>query len=435
MSRKNKRRKRITKRPLITDSSESGLGYAPRRGIDIPSQSVSISDTLDTFQVDRIYHHNSIGKNIVDLPAEDMTRNGWKLSMDDAELAADITDRLKELNVKSALTQLFKYQRLYGTGAIFIGVDENNTPDQEINVNKLKKLLFLTPFSRKKIGNLDYSDDVTNEHYGKISRISVDGTDIDHTRFLLANGEKFETERYGRSIFEYIEDELEASKTGITSISKLLGDFSFKVYKSPDIDSMDAEDKLLLGTVANQQFETDALAMIGENESLDNVGKAVTGIKELTDYTWERIAAAARMPKSIIMGQESGTLTGAQYDLMNYYSRIKTLQENELRPHLEYIVRLLLWASDEPGGSIDPDSMDWSIEFNDLFQLDESTATDIGYKKAQTDQIYLKTGVATQDEIRETRFGNFGGTDTDNLNTDSADEASVSWFSRLRGHR
>ena len=38
---------------------------------------------------------------------------------------------------------------------------------------------------------------------------------------------------------------------------------------------------------------------------------------------------------------------------MNYYSRITAIQENQLRPHLEYLMRCLMWAEDECGGRLD----------------------------------------------------------------------------------
>lgn len=441
-----KRKRKATKqasRKLVADNAHVGNGYNPRVGLDVPMGKGHLHGRMSEQEADEQYLTNSIAKNIVDMPAEDITRNGWVLSMDNDELADDLMERMRELNVKGALTQMFKYQRLYGAGAVFIGVDtkSQSAPQDELDVTSLRKITYLTPFSTKKIDGVVLNDDVTSPNYGKMMELKLSNDRANHTRLLFANGLALEEDDIGRSIFEGMLDELRVAHVAINSIRKMLDDYVFKVYKSADAGDMSAEDKLLIASLAQHQFETDALAIIADNEELSHETKSVAGIQDLLNYSWERIASAARMPKSIIMGQESGTLTGAQYDLMNYYARIKTIQENDVRPSLEKIVRMLLQASDEPGGAIDPDSVHWSIDFNSLFQLDESTASDIQKKVAETDNIYIKAGVLTPEEVKESRFSSTGVTNGGNLHQDSADELSNTdddqesekWFKSIWG--
>ncbi|MGL5301478.1 MAG: anti-CBASS protein Acb1 family protein [Weissella confusa] len=422
---------------LLMDNAAYGFGYMPRPGIDVPSGAAGYS--MPYLDAEVLYMNNSIAKNIVDMPAEDLVRNGWKIVMEDENLANDLTERLNDLNAKEAIKKMFQYQRLYGAGAVFIGVDELDAqPDNPLATENLDKLTYLSPFSRKKMSTIEYSEDVTSPDYGKVSKLSLDGTYIDPTRFLFANGFMFENEMWGRNVLETMMPELDAASTAINSVDKMLDDFVFKVYKSPDADGMSQDDKQLVGMVANHQFKTDAMAILTSDESLEHEAKPVTGIHELLDYSWERIAAAARMPKSIIMGQETGTLTGAQYDLMNYYARIAAMQESELRPHLEYLVRLLLWAKNEPGGQIDPDSIDWHVTFNPLYELDSQTDADVRLKQAQADNIYLTTGVLSAEDVKEQRFGVYGVNDQRKMNADSADivqdEApKQTWFQKIVG--
>lgn len=149
------------------------------------------------------------------------------------------------------------------------------------------------------------------------------------------------------------------------------------------------------------------------------------------------MSGAARMPKSVLKGQEAGTLTGAQYDVMNYYSRIAADQENKLRPQLEYLVRLLMKASDECGGSLDPDSVDWSIEFNPLWLVDSETDAKIRNMNAQTDQIYMQNGVQDYNEVRSARFGDDGMHPDGSVDTDSMSEeemkAAVEAYNKAHG--
>ena len=427
----------LNSKRLVMDNAALGFGYMPRPGIDIPYEAGGSTPIMNWLDAEQLYLTNSVAKNIIDLPAEDITRNGWVIRMEDEQLAKDLNERLRDLNVQDVLTDMFRYQRLYGAGAVFIGLDEMGdvTPTDEVNEESISKITYLTPFSRKLMASVVYNDDVTSPHYNQVMTLSLaDEQDVDKSRFLFANGLMMEREMWGRSLFEGMIPELNTVGSAIDSVEKMLNDFVFKVYKSPDAANMSMDDKLAIGSVANHQFKTDSLAILTDEENLGNEAKVVTGIHELLDYSWERVAAAARMPKSVIMGQESGTLTGAQYDLMNYYSRIKTLQENELRPHLERLIRLLLWASDEPGGRINPDEIDWSVEFKPLYQLDSTTETAIAYQKAQTDAIYIDKGVESPEEVRESRFGAFGvsGGAKGNI-ADSADLDSdnVAWYKKL----
>ncbi len=106
---------------------------------------------------------------------------------------------------------------------------------------------------------------------------------------------------------------------------------------------------------------------------------------------------------------------------MNYYSRIAAQQENELRPHLEHLIRLLLWCSDELGGSIDPAKIERELKFNPLWEVDAQTDANIRKTVAETDNIYLTNGVLIADEVRETRFGQFGLTNITKFSGDEAD--------------
>ena len=427
MSKKSKRNKNTNRqrnlpKRLVQDNLAWGNGYMPRPGIDVPANGTSLFEYMQPYDADMIYMNNTLAKNIVDIPAGDMTRNGWTLQMKDDKLAEQIMRRMRQLGDKKVMKQLFSYERRYGVGAVIIGTDEiTASPDMPLDPQSVGKIKYLKAFSRKKMGSIAYSEDVMSLDYGDPVNISLDGQTVDASRLLIQQNQILEEDIWGRSIFETIIKELNASDSTLDSVSQILYDYVFKVYKSPDVEDMSQDDKMLIAMAANAKFKTDGMAVLTDKEELVHESKQVTGINQLLDYLWERLAAAARMPKSVIMGQETGTLTGAQYDLMNYYSRIVDMQENELRPHLEYLVRLLLWASDEPGGSIDPDSIEWHLEFNQLYQVDGATDATIKLSQAQADQIYIQNGVLSAQEVHDSRFGTLGVINSSKTNADSAD--------------
>ncbi|EJT5519295.1 hypothetical protein N3S72_003087, partial [Listeria monocytogenes] len=81
----------------------------------------------------------------------------------------------------------------------------------------------------------------------------------------------------------------------------------------------------------------------------------------------------------------------------------------------------LMWASDDCGPSIDPDSFEWAVEFNPLWNLDGKTDAEVRKLTAEADQIYIVNGVLDPDEVKETRFGRFGLENSSKFSGDSAE--------------
>lgn len=398
-------------------------------------QVASVRRKLSHPEISALYADNRIVQNIIDIPAEDATRHWFTLRMEDQQLARDIMSRLADLKAKEAFKKMRMYERMRGDGFISLGVSEKQKFELKdpLRLDKLLSVDYLHPFSSLKVNEFLMNDDVFDINYGKlehlrISRYSRSGIQtveseslVHHTRVLHDQTRRLEDEEQGQSLLEPLYDAITVLDTSLWSVGQILHDFTFKVYSSKDIENLSKDEKRELSMLMDFMFRTEALALIGEGETLQKQSTAVSGIKDLLDYGWEYLAGAARMPKSVIKGQEAGTITGAQYDVMNYYARIVSDQENDLKPKIEHLIRMLLWAENEPGGRIDPDSVEWEVKFNPLWSVDSKTDAEIRKIVAETDQIYLSNGIVTVDEVRESRFGQFGITDDFKFSGDEAD--------------
>jgi uncharacterized protein len=399
-------------------------------------QQPSLRRKLTDADLSSLYANNRIIQNVIDIPAEDMTRSWFTLRMKDEKLKNDIMSKLSDLKTKDVLKKMRSYERLRGDGFVSLGVTQSvsfglSTPLDE---TKLKRLDYLHAFSGMKVSNFLLNEDMFSPTYGQVEQFQINrrsrvgeqiaGTREDHvhaSRVIHDQTRRLEDEYRGQPLLEPMYDIITVLDTSLWSVGQMLYDFAFKVYKADGINGMDAQDKNELGMIMDYMFRTEALAIIGPNEELKKEGTPVSGIKDLLDYVWDMLAGAARMPKTVIKGQEAGTIAGAQYDVMNYYSRIAAQQENELKPHIERIIRLLLWSDDELGGRIDPDKIEWEIKFNPLWSVDSKTDAEIRKLTAETDALYLVNGVVTTDELRETRFGQFGLTNETKFGGDEAD--------------
>lgn len=397
-------------------------------------QIAGVGRKLSHDEITALYGDSRIVQNIIDIPAEDMTRNWFTLKMENEQLARDIMSKLADLKAKKAFKEMFTYDRLRGDGFISLGVTQATKFDlsDELQMDKLFSVDYLHAFSSMKVNEFLINEDVFDINYGqleqlRINRASSHGlqsqtteSSVHVSRLLHSQTRRFEGEAQGRSLLEPLYDILTVFDTSVWSVGQILHDFTFKVYKSKDIENLSTSDKQQLSMIMDFMFRTEALAMIAEGEDLTKQSTSVSGIKDLLDFVWDLLAGAARMPKTVIKGQESGTIAGAQYDVMNYYSRIVADQENDMKPHVEKLIRMLLKSKNELGGSIDPDSLEWEIQFNPLWNVDAKTDAEIRKLVAETDQIYLLNNIITADEIREARFGQFGLSDTLKFSGDEA---------------
>lgn len=398
-------------------------------------QVAGVGRKLTHEEITNLYGDSRIIQNIIDIPAEDMTRNWFTLRMENEQLARDIMGKLADLKAKKAFKEMYSYERLRGDGFISIGVTQATKFDlkDELQLDKLYSVDYLHAFSSMKVNEFLINEDVFDIKYGqleqlKINRASSHGLQTQTTeslvhisRLLHSQTRRMEGESQGRSLLEPLYDILTVFDTAVWSVGQMLHDFTFKVYKSKDIENLNSQDKRELSMIMDFMFRTEALAMIAEDEELKKESTSVSGIKDLLDFVWDLLSGSARMPKTVIKGQESGTITGAQYDVMNYYARIVADQENEMKPHLERLIRMLLMAEKELDGRIDPEKLEWEIVFNPLWNVDAKTDAEIRKIVAETDQIYLLNGILTTDEIRNARFGQFGLEESLQFSGDEAD--------------
>ncbi len=384
-------------------------------------------------ELQALYAGNQFVQNIIDIPAEDLTRAWIELKLDDVQLKERLLRRMRDLNCKETFTDMRRYERLHGDGFVAIGARQKSrfSLADPLEPSQLLGIDYLNAFSSYKVGALYINEDPFSLDYGQLdsiqlNRMSTIGlqltegvttdpgqTQIHRSRLFHDQTRRLENQQKGQSVLEPMFDVITMFDTAMWSVGQILYDFTFKVYKSKGVGNMTRDDKLEMAMLADFQFRTEALALIDDGEELTKVATSVAGIKDLLDYVWDALSGAAKMPKSVIKGQESGTITGAQYDVLNYYSRIAAAQETELRPLLERLIRYLLICEGQ-----DPEAVKWELVFNPLWSVDQETDAKIRKMNAEVDQIYITTGVLDSDQVREQRYPGLQPAESE-LQTDS----------------
>ena len=371
------------------------------------------SRELSWKEIDNIYKHNRIAQNIIDIPAEDATREGWEITIEDDNKQEDykqeVMNKLENLDDKQSIKKFMEYERLTGDGFIALGLSQTGAFNLEESYedSEVKSLDYLNPFSRKFVQGASINNNPFDENFGefesfRIDKETHDPVEVHSKRILHLQTREVEGEMWGIPLFLPLYDPLTIVDSTAWSLGQLVYSATFKVIKSPNVDITNFDKWVEACEKYDFEFNTLTTALLGEDDEMEfkGGGDAVPDIQALVEFAWEYLSGSARMPKSHMLGQQQGTITGGQFDSLNYYMRIAGIQENYIRPVIERIVELIIKSEETDI----PEDVDFSVKFNPLWRLDKKTDVEIRKKQAEIDKIYIEKGVQSPDDVSENRF-------------------------------
>ncbi|MEE8823731.1 hypothetical protein LASUN_13120 [Lentilactobacillus sunkii] len=418
--------------------SKGNTNEAPQWGDTRPYAG---SMELDNGTLKDMYRNNGIARKLVAKPAEDMTRNGWRIVIpDDQDKQAEYQKALDNLHLSTALSQEFIYSRLFGDGYASIGLQETRSTDlaTPVDPGNIKNVAFINAFSPENVEDYQINDDPTSLKYGQESNITVTPTQtgdmnasvppkqkIDKSRYFHQTFGRLEGDDYGNSIINTCYDPLKIIDSAQYSVGKIFYELTLKVFKSDEVTDMSNKERIDLIHAMSAAMTTEGVTAISTQEDMTKIGTPLAGVSDIIDFAWQALAASSNIPKSVLTGQEAGTLTGAQYDVINYYDQIKSQQQNELKPQIMQIVRYLMYATDVADGTEDPDSFAWDIEFNPLWDSDDETNSKVLLNNVQAATAAISAGIMDPDEAKTMLAGQKGSVKSalhDSLDTPTKDE-------------
>lgn len=137
------------------------------------------------------------------------------------------------------------------------------------------------------------------------------------------------------------------------------------------------------------------MAINKESEAFQNVSAPIAGLDALQAQAQEHMASVSRIPLVKLLGTSPHGLNAtAEPEIRTFYDHIAAYQEKLYRRPLHRllgIIMMSLW------GEIDEDI---GFEFEPLWALDELQASEVEKNRADTDQIYIDSGVISPEEVR-----------------------------------
>lgn len=449
---------------IITGLGRVGKDKRMGSRIETPAPS-----SLNWKEFEDIYFGDDIGRTVVDTPSQEMVKTwisiyadqkgGGSRPMMDPNVRMDFTDATKSTKAKKAKatqtidnhignsmissleaiqaqTRVYEsivWGQVFGGSILFLGINDGNENDprsmeKPLNEMNIKSFKFLSVFDRWDIDVYTWYKNPKHPKFGlpELYRIRqnqvvggsdemIHGTLVHETRVIRFDGSMVNRRRrilnagWADSIYTRLAPVIRDFGTTWGGVANLMQDFAQAVFKMRGLAEALIQDKdnLVIKRIQIMDMARSIgriLPIDGESEEFSRTQTPVTGMPELLDRFAHRLAAAARMPVTLLMGDSpSGLNASGDSDVRWFFDHIRSRQEKELRPALNRLVYLLFLAKDGPTKGKVPGS--WNFTFNPLWQMTESEMVKNRNTQAQTDQIYVNSGIVSKKEIAMSRFG------------------------------
>jgi phage-related protein (TIGR01555 family) len=402
----------------------TGIGDAQR---DKRMQSTNVRNILSYPELVDLYRSDDLAAKIVDRPVEEMLRQGFEVKIaGDKEAAEATNDALKALGTQEILADALRWSRAYGGAGILMGADDSRDMSKPLNMNAIKKISFLTAFQSIELQGISFYSNPVAPKFGQTDKFRVVpqlagasstwNTEVHESRILQFRGtiatRRQVTENYGwgDSVLQRVWDVIRDFQMSWAGTASILQDFAQGVFKMKGLaDAVVADDgsRRVLNRLAAMDMARSmirAVILDADGEDFERKQTPIAGLSDTLQQLAIRLAAAADMPVTLLMGQSpSGMNATGEADISNWYDRVKGMQTGKVQPALEQLVLALFLSKEGPTKGKEPDQ--WSIHFHPLQQETKAEKSAARLANAQADQIYFAMGAVSAQEIADSRFG------------------------------
>ncbi|WLS01733.1 phage portal protein [Shinella oryzae] len=341
----------------------SGLGTAKDKKIG----NAYVFTPIDPQQLVAMHRSDWMGRKVVDIIPDDMTREWREWKADEAIVQAiEKVERAPQINIQAKVNEAMQLARLRGGSLMILGVDVGQ-PGEELVLEGVGKdaLKYVHVLGRDQVSYTDINRDITSPYYGEPMMwrfTSSAGTTVDiHPsrviRFVgapILDKSSAGDEVWGDSVLQIVYDALQNAASTQEHTASLIPEAKTDVIYMPGLS------EVLRNPVTTQQL-TERFTYANTMKSMFNMllleGNGGTG-ENAQGEKWEQktisfsqfpellrqylqvASGAADIPMvRFLQDAPSGLGSNGEITLKNYYDRIGADQRNKLSP--------ALWRFDE----------------------------------------------------------------------------------------
>ncbi|MBW2672079.1 MAG: DUF1073 domain-containing protein [Deltaproteobacteria bacterium] len=368
-----------------------------------------------------MYMGDDIAARICEALPESASRKWAEIQPDDSEdteAAQKIEKALKALGLKGAALEAAIWGRVLGGAVLYIGIDDGQDVSEPVNEAQIRSIKFLTVLTKQEIRPYTYQTDPALEGFGKVQTYEIQalegiGLKIHSSRVLVLGGarttkvQKKANGGWDDSVLHKVHDVLVQFASGWQATAHLMTDAAQGVFKIQDLAEILASgDSTLLQTrmeiMDSTRSVSRAIMVDAENEDFERKAYNFSGVPGVLDKFMLRLAAAARMPVTKLMGQSPAGMnaTGAS-DLDLWDGEAQTYQDDVFTPIVQRMAYLVSIAKDTR-----VDLEDFSVVWPKIRNTSEKEQAEIEKLTADKDVAYITAQVLLPEEVALSRYGN-----------------------------
>lgn len=380
--------------------------------------------TLDSATLEALYVHNDIAATIVERVVNDALREGYSLGWEGAtegEIKAAIDWAESKYGVTDIVRKARIYARLFGGGAVFLGVDGD--PEKPAILGRAVDFIRAVPSTE--LDAATWYADPTEQDYGtpaqyrwtinhfapvqarkkeanKVSVMVDESRTIPMYGILTTERRFIERRGWGDSVLQRVYDVLKKFEASFDSVLHTLAENSVPVYKVEGLLKMLQSNNADLLTARFQLLNAGKSAyravVLGETESFERVEAGLSEAANVSEVAMLRVATTAQMPATILFGRApAGMNATGESDLENWHQQVRAEQSLVLAKTLRELYSWLLAQSDSPLEGVVPE--DLSVTFPPLWTPSLQDQVNLYAQTAGADTAYINAGVLKSEEV------------------------------------
>jgi phage-related protein (TIGR01555 family) len=400
---------------------------------------------LDYETLELLFHENDVAATIVEALPMDALREGFHLKSketDTSDINAALKEYQKRLEFQPLLEDCAVWSRLFGGAVLYLGIDDGQDESAEVSMDRIRSIKFCYVIDRRYIQPATWYTDLDSQKFGRPetyrvvffpSEMATENVNnvIHESRLIRLEGARTSFTRrlknfgWSESVLEKVDEVLTQFGSTWMGVSHLMTDAAqavFKIKNLMDIMSGGGCSTLQsrMEVVEMSRSVARAILVDADLEDFNRVDYGFTGIPEVLEMFFKRLATAAQMPLTRLSGQSpAGMNATGESDIRLWYDRVKQYQGKTLEPAIERFWALLFAASDFTGG--EPPE-EWSVAFGRLWQPSDKEQAEIEKIVAEKDKVYIETGVVLPEEVAISRFTARGFSQETQVDLDAREE-------------
>lgn len=369
---------------------------------------------------------SDVAARVIEMIPDEEVREGFEVKVADADKDAveSVEARIEELDLSAAWVRARCYERAYGGAAIWPVVNDGASDlSQPLDPRQVDRVRGLVVLEALELQPRTWYGDATSLDFGRpetywmqrhaeagVTQVRVP---IHESRLVLFPGRRVTQAAvpgarpgWGDSELQRVAPIVRDFDAAYSATAALMSDFAQGVFKIGGLDELVRHDSEgAVKRLLSMDYQRSALraVVIDDKDDFSRTSTPVSGLPELLDRHAQRLSAATGIPVTRLMGKSpAGLQATGDADDRAFYDLIASGQRSRQR-QVERLVWFVLVENAGPFKGQEPDA--WCVEWRPLWQASDKEEAERRYLVAQADEIYVKSGVLSPDEVAEQRFG------------------------------